>query len=524
MTKARDLANIAGAIANNKIPSNKLDVSFENISDTGTTGTKVSVGTTAQRGSTTGQWRFNSTTGFFEGRNASSVAILEPVPTVSGVDITEIDSQAGGNQTIVVTGTNFSSGGTIVFVGSSAEFNASTSTINSGTQVTAVAPKSSFLNAQEPYKVKFTSASGVSGTSASGLINVDTSPTWTTSSGSLGSITQNETGNHFTVVASDADSDTIAYSLQSGSLAGLALNSSTGVISGDPTDVSSDTTNNFTLRATANSKTIDRAFSYITSSINGTTKAKAITISVSQNPVTQLLSARGESNGSITEGIYWTYSTNTNGDNLYSASAYRNIGGNTYMLLQKNFPPHAYKNGDGVTSIDHALSYGLIDGAGTGTVVTNTNLGSGGAIASPSLGDYNARVHIQTFGDGVFGTLAGYNNNNVFGKVNITGSTLTTLVTNAMAYNNSFQSNSWGTYRMDGHTDYVVFRTHDTTSDDDFGAWGFTPDGATGADTHNQPYDYNGISMTGDGTGNYTGVNQDSVLSDDDGKFSFWIR
>ena len=35
-------------------------VTFENITDTGTEGTKVAVGTSAQRGSTTGQWRYLS--------------------------------------------------------------------------------------------------------------------------------------------------------------------------------------------------------------------------------------------------------------------------------------------------------------------------------------------------------------------------------------------------------------------------------------------------------------------------------
>jgi len=251
-----------------KIPGKGTQDLFNNISDAGTEGTKVAAGTTAQRGSTTGQWRYNTTTGFFEGRNTSGdFSTLEPTPTISSVDVSEVDSQAGGNQTIVITGTNFSSGGTIAFVGSSATFNASTTTFNSATQVTAVAPKASFLNAQEPYKVKFTSSGGVAGTSATGLINVDTAPTWTTSAGSLGSIEEDATGNHFTVAASDSDGDTVSYSLQSGSLAGLSLNSSTGVISGDPTDVSADTTNNFTLRATANGKTADRAFSYVTSNI-----------------------------------------------------------------------------------------------------------------------------------------------------------------------------------------------------------------------------------------------------------------
>ena len=98
MTKARDIA----------------DFKFENIVDTGTEGTKIASGSTGQRGSTTGQWRYNTTTNFFEGRNASgSFLTLEPTPTVTSVDDGEIDSGGGGNQTIVVTGTNFSSGGTV---------------------------------------------------------------------------------------------------------------------------------------------------------------------------------------------------------------------------------------------------------------------------------------------------------------------------------------------------------------------------------------------------------------------------
>ena len=266
MTKARDLSKLLST-ANNKIAGSNLDVSFENISDTGTEGTKVASGTTAQRGSTTGQWRFNATTGFFEGiGTGGALASLEPDPTVSSVDDGEVDSAGGGNQTIVVTGTNFNSGGTITFVGSSAEFNASTTTFNSTTQVTAVAPKSSFLNAQEPYKVKFTSATGKSGSSATGLINVDNAPTWSTSSGSLGSIQEDATGNHFTISASDPEGETVAYTETGGTNvtgSGLALNSSSGVISGDPTDVSGDTTVSFTARATAGSKTSDRAFSFI---------------------------------------------------------------------------------------------------------------------------------------------------------------------------------------------------------------------------------------------------------------------
>ena len=66
------------------------------------------------------------------------------------------------------------------------------------------------------------------------------------------------------VTATDSDGDTIAYSVTSGALpSGLSLNSSTGAITGTPSAVSADTTSSFTLRATANSKTADRAFSII---------------------------------------------------------------------------------------------------------------------------------------------------------------------------------------------------------------------------------------------------------------------
>ena len=236
-----------------------------NLNDTGTEGSKVAEGTTGQRGSTTGQFRYNSTTGRFEGLNASNFITIETTPTVTSVDVTEVDSGGGGNQTFVITGTNFITGDVASFVGSSASFNASSTTIDSTTQITAVAPKVSFLNAQEPYGVRVTSSTGLEATLAS-QINVDNAPTWTTASGNIAEIYDNETGTHATVVASDAEGDTIAYTETGGTVLAtnnLTLNSVTGVIDGDPTDVVSPTTISFDLRATANAKTADRAFNII---------------------------------------------------------------------------------------------------------------------------------------------------------------------------------------------------------------------------------------------------------------------
>ena len=238
---------------------------FQNIVDTGTEGTKVASGTTAQRGSTTGQFRFNTTTGLAEYYTGNAFKTIDEPPTVTSVDVTEVDSQAGGNQTIVVTGTSFNSGATITFVGAAGvSFNASTATVDSSTQITTVSPKSSFLNAQEPYSVKVTNTNGLNAT-LQNQINVDTSPSWSTASGSLGTILDDASGNHITVSASDPDGDTIAYSETASVLsgAGLSIGSANGIISGSPNNVNSDTTLNFNLRATAGSKNADRAFSII---------------------------------------------------------------------------------------------------------------------------------------------------------------------------------------------------------------------------------------------------------------------
>jgi hypothetical protein len=150
MTKARTIAD--------------LGTGFVNISDTGTEGTKVASGTTAQRGSTTGQLRFNTTTGLAEYYTGTAFKAIDSPPIVSSIDVTVVFNEAGGNQTIVISGSGFKSGATVTFVGNSGtDFNASTVTVDSDTQITAVAPKASFLNAQEPYGVKVTNVSGLSG-------------------------------------------------------------------------------------------------------------------------------------------------------------------------------------------------------------------------------------------------------------------------------------------------------------------------------------------------------------------------
>lgn len=235
---------------------------IKNLIDVGNTGTKIASGTNAQRGSTTGQLRFNTDTGLAEYYTGTAFKSIDAPPTISSLDVTEVDSQAGGNQTIIITGSGFNSGATVTFIGNSGtDFNASTVTRNSDTQITAVAPKSSFLNAQEPYGVKVTNVSGLSATLAS-QINVDTAPSFTLASGSLGTlISSNRAGSNLTTItATDPDGDTVTFSHTAGTIpTGLTFNSN-GTFSGTANAEVSDTTYTFTITATANSKTANRQY------------------------------------------------------------------------------------------------------------------------------------------------------------------------------------------------------------------------------------------------------------------------
>ena len=181
---------------------------------------------------------------------------------------------------MVITGTFFSSGATVTFIGNNGtEHTSPTVTVNSTTQITARV-HSSVSNSNEPYDVKVTNSSGLSST-LEDAFNVNAKPIWSTSAGTLATINDIATGNHVTVSATDPEGDTVTYSETASVLsnAGLALNSSTGVISGDPNNVTSSTTLSFTLRATSSgSNTTDRNFNIVVNPVNdGTTSARAAT-------------------------------------------------------------------------------------------------------------------------------------------------------------------------------------------------------------------------------------------------------
>ena len=101
----------------------------------------ISTGTSAQRSiEEAGKIRFNTSTSLLEYYDGSGWKSIDSAPTVSSVDVTEVDSGAGGNATFVITGSNFSTTITnsIATKLATADFNSTFDTRLSGKSTTNV--------------------------------------------------------------------------------------------------------------------------------------------------------------------------------------------------------------------------------------------------------------------------------------------------------------------------------------------------------------------------------------------------
>jgi hypothetical protein len=228
----------------------------------------VPSGTTGERPASpvVGMLRYNTTNNTLETYTSSSVwGGLEPPPTVSGISGTiNVDTDS----TITITGTNFVSGAIITISGAgvSSVDRTLTTTYVSATTLTA-ATNATAVNyiGGAAWSYKVTNPSGnQSGVTSGGTIDRD--PTWTTASGSLGTVFDNSRTASFTVVATDPDGSAItSYAITSGAVpTGMSLNTSTGVISGTASAVGTDTTSTFSIQPTSNSFTgAARSFSIL---------------------------------------------------------------------------------------------------------------------------------------------------------------------------------------------------------------------------------------------------------------------
>jgi len=207
---------------------------------------------------------------------ASGATLSVPTLNVNGESVTAItlptvtslspDTITNAQTSVTITGTNFVNGALVNAIATSgAIFTADTVTFNSATSISCQFT----LATDGTYFIRVENPDGLAGRSATALLTVSDAPTWVTAAGSLGSVAQGGTIN-FTVSATSDSA--VTYSIVSGALpTGGSLNSSTGAITGTESGSdTSETTYNFTIRATdAESQTADRAFSItVTTGIN----------------------------------------------------------------------------------------------------------------------------------------------------------------------------------------------------------------------------------------------------------------
>ena len=240
--------------------SNYKDLKHKNLVDAGTTGTRVALGTTAQRGTGTGELRFNSTLGIAEVYNGSTYVGIDVAPTAGS--ISPSTSTAAGT-TITVTGTNFSTSGTtqVKVIGTDgSELSGTNVNVQSTTQLTFQTP--SITVANEPYDIKVIKPSGQF-VVFSDVLDAGSTPTFATAAGSIGTMTNSQRstpGVFASVAATDADGQTVTHTISAGTLvAGLTLETN-GTLSGTATEVANDTTYTFTVSATDGTNTNTRQF------------------------------------------------------------------------------------------------------------------------------------------------------------------------------------------------------------------------------------------------------------------------
>jgi hypothetical protein len=249
--------------------ANSRDFTGKNRKFTGTKGIVTPKGTTGQRvGSESGELRFNTTIELMEYYDGNQWKPIDAPPTIT--TITTSDAQGTNNilnadgstlHTITITGSNFGIGATVKFVGNTGtEYAAGNVTRVSGSQITC---KTTSLmgTADDPYDVLVTNASGLSALLEEAF-TFNAAPVFVTAAGQLGGPKLTGvaiTGSTIDVSATDAEGNTITYSVISGSLpTGLTLSSSTGYITGTPTTAG---TSIFEIRASTTEGNAARVFS-----------------------------------------------------------------------------------------------------------------------------------------------------------------------------------------------------------------------------------------------------------------------
>ncbi len=179
----------------------------------------------------------------------------ETRPTVSGISPSAIENT---QTSVVITGTNFVSVPLVTAINSTtgAQFTADEVSFTSSTSITAKFT----ISVDASYKLYVENPDG-NAVQTAALLTVSDAPAWQTAAGTLGTFGAGVAISTITLTATDST----GMAVQSGSLpGGITLNSGSGssTLTGTESGATTDTTYNFTIRATdAEGQTADRAFS-----------------------------------------------------------------------------------------------------------------------------------------------------------------------------------------------------------------------------------------------------------------------
>jgi len=252
--------------------SNIDDFKNKNTKFTGTSGLRISTGATGTRVNETARLRFNTSTNLMEYYSGTEWKSIDAPPTITsftvngGANVTSASFlKESGTITVAISGSLFdTTGATVLFVGNGGgDVSPLTTVRNSTSLITVTLDGNSFSNTYEPYDLKITNGSGLSALLENCILS-DSRPAFVTAAGSLGTITDASRSSYTlsSAAATDADGDTITYSVTVGALpTGLSLNSSTGAITGTASAVASNTTSTFTISAATTTITATRQFS-----------------------------------------------------------------------------------------------------------------------------------------------------------------------------------------------------------------------------------------------------------------------
>ena len=256
----------------------------DNVELQGTEAARMPVGTTAQREGSPkkGDIRFNDTTDLMEYYDGTVFKAIDSPPAVNSISPT---TALVANTSITITGTNFQSGATVTFIGSDGtEFASPTVAVNSSTQITATTPNAVLTVAKEPYDVKVTNVTGLSGTKVQAL-DAGSSPTFSTAAGNIGTVYEDlaigtTPSSSISIAATDADGQAVSITSSDFSINGVTLATS-GAITGTPNAngayASGGVTHTFNGIASDGTNTTTRTFNILRKWLDGSTSALATT-------------------------------------------------------------------------------------------------------------------------------------------------------------------------------------------------------------------------------------------------------